>query len=227
MALGEKAGSQWCSKGGIDTDPKTLINGDTTFKHTAKNPHLVDQKGNGQLVAIWNGQLQHIESFFDQHHQHMYRNVENIILMAYGMEDLCRTAVDGTHQIGSDVARFLKDYGDLVNDIHEKFPAAIIITSDPLPRETAGFGNARASDVARRIAQCNPMHHHINLARAYYQHRSRQLRVDKYESDGIRINQDQVTVLIKTAHEALDKIKAATDDIKNALLFENGFILKF
>jgi hypothetical protein len=226
MALGQKAGSQWCSIGGVESDPKTLIIGDTNLKDTARNPDLVSLREDDQLIAVWDGKLQHIRPFFEQR-PHTYRFVENIVLLGYGMEDLSRTGLDGIQHEGTDKDVFMDEYINLISYIHDKYPDATVISSDPIPRQTSGYGNARLAYFASRFGKGNPRHHHINLAKCYYMHRSRLIKESKYQDDGILVKQDQAKVLINMVHEALDKIEGATTDVGRTPLTENGFVLKF
>jgi hypothetical protein len=228
MSLGEKAGSQWCSKGGAPNDPRTLIIGDTTLKYVAQHPDLVSLGDTDQLMAVWGGETSHIQPFFEGR-PHTYRNVENIVLLGYGMNDLCQTAPDGTQQPKSGKEKFLEDYVSMIDHIHDRFPEAIILSSDPIPRQTMGFGNARLSYFANHIAQRDPMHHHFSLAKYFQQHitKGRALKMDKYEVDGIQLKQDEVRVLIDAVHEALTMIKTATEDFHNSCLSDPRFKLKF
>jgi hypothetical protein len=228
MALGGKAGTQWCSKGGVDNDPITLIIGDSTFRHAAKHPDLVGLHESDQLIAIWGGRLEHVEPFFTLR-PHTYRMVKRIVLLGYGMEDLCQTGLDGTQHPGSSKEQFLKDYVALVNHIHREFPEAVILSSDPMPRHTTGFGNNRLAYFSTRIAKSHDKHHHLCFAKRFHTHKTtgRQLKKEKFESDGIQVKQDQVRILIDSVHEALAKIESTPEDIKDIRLSVQGFSLKF
>jgi hypothetical protein len=228
MALGGKAGTQWCSKDGVDNDPITLIIGDSTFRHAAKHPDLVGLHGGDQLIAIWDGRLEHVEPFFTLR-PHTYRMVEKIVLLGYGTEDLCLTGLDGIQRPGSSKEQFLKDYIALVNHVHTEFPEAVILSSDPMPQRTTGFGNNRLAYFSSQIAKSNHKHHHLCFAKCFHTHKTtgRQVKKEKFESDGIQVKQDQVRILIDSVHEALAKIESALEDIKDIHLSSQGFSLKF
>jgi hypothetical protein len=155
-----KAGTQWVSKVGVANDPKTLIIGDSSMRPAAANPELAALQDAEQMVAIWDGKMEHVRPFFKLR-PHTFRNVETIVLLGYGMEDLCTTDLHGVQQQGLSKEEFLQGYTALINHIHDVYPDAQIITSDPLPRRTAGFGNARVAYFSRSITPCFPstIHH--------------------------------------------------------------------
>jgi len=143
------------------------------------------------------------------------------------MEDLCTTDLHGVQQQGLSKEEFLQGYIALINHIHDVYPDAQIITSDPLPRRTAGFGNARVAYFSRSIRPCFPSHHHISLAKSFYMRKNRALREEKYEADGIRVKEAQIKVLTNAVHETMAKIKQAPVGVGNNYLSEMGFSIKF
>jgi hypothetical protein len=221
-----KAGTQWVSKVGVANDPKTLIIGDSSMRPAAANSELAALHDDEQMVAIWDGKLEHVRPFFKLR-PHTFRNVETIVLLGYGMEDLCTTDLHGVQQQGLSKEEFLMEYIALINHIHDVYPDAQIISSDPLPRRTEGFGNARMAYFSRTITPCFPSHHHISLAKSFFMRKNRALREEKYEADGIRVKEAQIKVLTNAVHETMAKIKQAPVGDGNNYLSEMGISIKF
>jgi hypothetical protein len=137
-----RAGDHWMSKGGNPDDPENVLLGDTNLKRAAANPEGFGIHQNDLVVSIWEGTMGDAEDYFSNTRIHTLRNTNNIVLLDYGANNLYSELLGGKKVAASPSMKFLQDYGEQIDLLHNNFPHAQILSSDPVPRHTSGFCNS-------------------------------------------------------------------------------------
>jgi hypothetical protein len=217
---------KWFKKGGNVDDVETLLIGDSNMRKATEDPARFAIWGSNQVVAIPGGQLQHVSGFFDDARTNTYCQVRNIMIIGIGMNDLCKKGPNDAQVPHHDKVKVLKDYENLINELHAKFPFTWILTTDIIPRQTEGFANHNAALIADKMSQQYPLHHHLNFFKKYTRHHGQALKEQYFDGAGMHLIEGQIQTLIESAYEALFKVEMSTG-LRRSYLTEPGYVLKF
>jgi hypothetical protein len=199
--------------GGEMLDPKTIYIGDSNTKVAATNPTEFSRPGE-TMVSIPGGTMKDVRDFLNEPGiRCTLRTATAFVLFGIGTNDLCRrggiTPEGDPEQLpGINGHQLTGLYEDLVGLIHEGWPRATIVSFDPIPRKTDGFGNSWVSQCSNLIEKMTPKHVHVSYAERYFLKQMagrgrRDLRADCYESDGVHLRICELAKMFDAAHEAL------------------------
>jgi hypothetical protein len=199
--------------GGEMLDPKTIYIGDSNTKVAATNPTEFGHPGE-MLVAIPGATMKDVKDFLDEPGiRCTLRTARAFVLFGIGTNDLCRrggiTPEGDPEQLpGINGHQLAGLYEDLIGLIHEGWPRATIVSFDPIPRKTDGFGNSWVSQCSNLIEKMTPKHVHVSYAERYFLKQMagrgrRDLRADCFQSDGVHLLTSEISKMFDAAHEAL------------------------
>jgi hypothetical protein len=200
--------------------------GDTNLKRAAANPEGFGNHQNDLVVSIREGTLGDAEDYFSNTRIHTLRNTNNIVLLGYGADNLYSELLGGMKVAASPSMKFLQDYGVQIDLLHNNFPNAQILSSDPVPRRKSGFCNSAIDCFGSRIHPRFPAHHHLNFAKRYYLQRGRVVHKDLYDTAGQNLIDEEAKILIKNAYDALVLLKIEPTPPKNTYLGQKGFTVE-
>jgi hypothetical protein len=199
--------------GGEMVDPITVYIGDSNAKIAATNPTEFGHPGE-TLVSIPGGTMKDVRDFLNEPGiRRTLRTAKAFVLFGIGTNDLCRrgdpTPEGYPRQIpGINGHQLVGLYQDLIGLIHEGWPRAKIVSFDPIPRKTDGFGNSWVSECSNLIEKMAPKHVHVGYAKRYFLKQMagrgrRDLRADCFQSDGVHLLTSEISKMFDAAHEAL------------------------
>jgi hypothetical protein len=199
--------------GGKMVDPITIYIGDSNAKIAATNPTEFGKPGE-MIVSIPGGTMKDAEDFLNKPGiRRTLRTATAFVLVGIGTNNLCRRGgltpegcpiqlpgING-HQLAS-------LYHDLIGLINGGWPHATIVSFDPIPRKTEGFGNAWVSQCSDLIKKRTHKHVHVEYAGRYFLKQMagrgrRDLRAECFESDGVHLLTSELSKMFDAAHEAL------------------------
>jgi hypothetical protein len=199
--------------GGEMIDPKTIFIADSNAKIAAINPAGFALSGE-MIVAIPGGTIKDAVDFLNEPGiRRTFTTVEAFVLFGIGTNDLCRrgglTPEGHPEQIpGINGHQLASLFNDLLGLILQGWPHATIVSLDPIPRKTDGFGNSWVSQCSNRMRRITQKHTHVQYAERYFLKQMagrgrRDLRTDCFESDGIHLLTSELAKMFDAAHEAL------------------------
>jgi hypothetical protein len=152
--------------GGEMVDPKTIYICDSNAKVAATNPTEFGKPGK-MIASISGGTMKDAEDFLNEPGiRRTLRTATAFVLFGIGTNNLCKQGglipegypiqlpgING-HQLAS-------LFNDLLGLIHRGWPRATIVSFDPIPRKTNGFGNAWVHQCSDLIKKTTRKHVHV------------------------------------------------------------------